>query len=100
MNSEQQRYIKNLQKKREIFEKQARMMYGEGSTRHSHAEISDWIKCFHCMLARKQQLEARHKLGLSNPRDYMRWRKRNTIDYEVKLERARENVYKFNKPIL
>ena len=92
---EQQRYIEKLLEQKRVFEKKALMLYGEGSNAHSHAEIGDWIKCFPCMLAKKKQVEARHKLGISNPRAYMKWRKRNTIDLDAKLRRARENVYKF-----
>lgn len=95
MNSEQQQYIENLKKQREVFERQARILYGEGATRHSHAEVGEYFKCFHCMMQRRNQLEARHKMGLSNSRKYMRWRKQNTINYNDKLRRAQENIYKF-----
>ena len=99
MNGEQQEYIRKLQEKRQIFERKARKLYAEGSTRHSHAEINDWLKCFHCMRARKNQLEERQKMGLGSSKDYMKWRKANTITYEDKLRRARDNVYKFGRII-
>lgn len=95
MNLEQQQYIERLTKCREIFEHKARTLYGEGATRHSHAELGDYFKCFHCMIQRRNQMEARKKMGLDNSRTYARWRKTNTIDYETKLWRAQNNVYKF-----
>ena len=95
MSLEQVNYIEKLKKQREIFERKARTLLFEGATRHSHTELADYFKCFHCMIARKNQLEARHKMGLSNSRNYMRWRKRNTINYNDKLRRAQENIYKF-----
>mgnify|MGYP001594663859 CR=1 FL=1 len=95
MNLEQQQYIEKLTKQRANFEAKMRMVYNEGNTRHSHAEISDWLKCFHCMLARKNQMEAKRKIGMDNPRNYMKWRKRNTLGYDDRLRRAQENIYKF-----
>ena len=95
INSEQEQFFHRLAKQREEFERKIRMVYNEGSTRHSHAEISDWIKCFPCMLARKNQIEARHKIGLDNSRSYMKWLKKNTRTYNDRLRRARENIYKF-----
>ena len=95
MNSEQQQYIEKLKKQRAEFEAKMRMVYNEGDNKHSHAEIGDWLKCFPCMLARKNQLEAKHKIGMANPRDYMKWRRKNTVDYENRLRRARDNIYKF-----
>lgn len=95
MSIEQVNYIENLKKQREIFERKVRTLYGEGATRHSHAELGDYFKCFHCMMQRRNQMEARNKMGLSNPRDYMKWRKKNSITYQDKLKRAQENIYKF-----
>ena len=94
MNSEQEKYIARLLEKRDTFEKKMRTIYAEGSTKHSHAEIGDWIKCFHCMLARQNQTEAKKKLGVGNPKDYMKWIKNNTRIFDDKLRRARNNIYK------
>ena len=99
MNDEQRNYIEKLQKKREEFEQKSRKLYAAGSTKHSHAEISDWLKCFPCMIARKNQLEERKKMGLGSSKDYMKWRKANTITYDDKLRRARDNVYNFGRMI-
>ena len=95
MNSEQKQFFDKLAKQREAFERKMRTVYNEGNTKHSHAEISDWLKCFPCMLARKNQMEAKHKIGVDNPRSYMNWLKKNTTEYDDRLRRARENIYKF-----
>lgn len=95
MNSEQRQYIDKILQKQEEFRHKAREMYGAGSTRHSHAEIGDYFKCFHCMIQKRNQMEVRHKFGLSSGRKYLRWRKENSINLPTKLQRARDNIYKF-----
>ena len=94
-SSEKRQYIDNLAKKREAFEHSQKAIFNAGQGKHSHAEISDWLKCFPCMLRRKDQLEERQKLNLANSKKYLNWRKKNTTEYDRRMYVANELDLRF-----
>ena len=94
-SSEKRAYIDNLAKKREAFEFNQKKIFNAGQGKHSHAEISDWLKCFPCMLRRKDQLEERQKLNLANSKKYLNWRKKNTTEYDRRMYVANELDLRF-----
>lgn len=89
-SSERRAYLDRLNKKREAFEHNQREIFNAGQGPHSHAEISDWLKCFGCMVRRKDQLEQRHKLNLAGSKKYLNWRKKNTTEYDRRMYVANE----------
>ena len=95
MNEEKRQYIGNLLKKREEFERKQREIFNAGQSKHSHAEIGDWLKCFPCMVRRKDQIETRHKMGLVDGGRYMKWRKKNMVDYDRRMYVANELDLRF-----
>lgn len=89
-NSERKAYLEKLAKKREEFEHKQRAIFNAGQSAHSHAEITDWLKCFPCAIRRKEQIAERQKLGLADPKKYHNWRKKNTAGYDHRVYVANE----------
>lgn len=94
-NSEKRAYIDRLAKKREAFEHNQKAIFNAGKSKHSHAEISDWLKCFPCMLQRRDQTAERQKIGLANSKKYLNWRKKNTTEYDRRMYVANELDLRF-----
>lgn len=70
------------------YEKVKRAILDAGSTGHNHDEVSEWIKCTHCVDKQKDRVNMMRKLGFKSAAQYKAWDKVQSLIQENKIRNS------------
>lgn len=61
------------------FKKIQRALLDTLATSHSHSEVIDFTKCFHCQVKVQDLAEMKNKLGFRSAAQYLEWKKTHEL---------------------
>lgn len=67
----------------EIYQQKFKTLYSLLQSRHSHAEMSEWVNCFPCMQRYKEYKEMRSKMNLKESGKFLKWLNKNRAKSEL-----------------